>query len=368
MSNFKPARLDFDLYRGDTFDYTLTFNENDSALDLTAINDISVKLYLPSQTIFEHTVSGGDLTISGADDNILSGVAYGDTMDIAIRRHFFEVTFIYSSSPQDETTYAIGNPSVIDVSNQSGAGPFEFIINVDDSAGTATAQMTANYAAAVQAKNDAEAAESGSQTAESNSETWAEGTDSAVGQLGGTHSSKGWSEEANTYSDLAEQWANEDEDVVVANSEFSAKHYSIKASDSASAASTSESNAAASKAESQDNADDAEKQAQNTTSFTDSDGNSFDKGAKGYSEDAAASASTAQTAAEDEVQDKRTEDDAFYFTQLASKHNTGDPLWLPESDPADVTAPPSGYQALFLDSTNSNALTAKDSNGNTTTL
>lgn len=361
---FKPAQLDFTLYKGDTFDYTITINENGSPLDLTTINDIRVTLYNRGNTIFEHTVGDGDVSISGSSNEILSGVAYADTMDIAERSYTFEVTFIYSTSPLDERTYANGTPEVISADDGQGSGPYEWVINVDDDAGTATAQMSANYAGALQAKLDAETAESGAQTAESNAETWAEGTDTEVGLLGGTHSSKGWSEEANTYSDLAEQWANEDEDVVVANSEFSAKHYSIKASDSASAASTSESNAAASEQESQDNADDAEKYAIETTQFTDSDGNTRDKGAKGYANDAETSANNAAT----EVQDKRTEDDAFYYTQLASKHNTGDPLWLPESDPADVVSPPSGYQALFLDSTNSNALSAKDSNGNTTTL
>ena len=44
--------------------------------------------------------------------------------------------------------------------------------------------------------------------------------------------------------DKAEQWAEEDEDVEVEPGEFSAKHYSIKASDSADAALISEQNAA----------------------------------------------------------------------------------------------------------------------------
>jgi hypothetical protein len=44
----------------------------------------------------------------------------------------------------------------------------------------------------------------------------------------------------------AKKWASEAEDVVVADSEYSAKHYSIKSSDSASASATSETNAATS--------------------------------------------------------------------------------------------------------------------------
>jgi len=66
------------------------------------------------------------------------------------------------------------------------------------------------------------------------------------------------------------------------------------ASSSASAAATSEANASGS-------ASDAKSQAQATNSFTDSEGNSFDKGAQGYADDAETSAANAASAAENEV-------------------------------------------------------------------
>lgn len=82
--------------------------------------------------------------------------------------------------------------------------------------------------------------------------------------------------------------------------ESSAQAAESNASSSASAAATSEANAS-------DSASDAQQQAQATSSFTDSTDTSFDQGAKGYADDAAASASTAESAAQNEGDEVRTE-------------------------------------------------------------
>jgi hypothetical protein len=49
-----------------------------------------------------------------------------------------------------------------------------------------------------------------------------------------SQNAQGFADNAANSSDLAEKWASEDEDVVVANGEFSSKHYSLKSAQSAS--------------------------------------------------------------------------------------------------------------------------------------
>jgi len=83
--------------------------------------------------------------------------------------------------------------------------------------------------------------------------------------------------------DLAERWATEGEDVVVKNGKYSALHHRTKAENFKNTAQTEASNAA-------DSATKSKQHAQETSQFTDPDGNTFDKGAKGHAQDAEAAA------------------------------------------------------------------------------
>jgi len=100
--------------------------------------------------------------------------------------------------------------------------------------------------------------------------------------------------------DLAGLWVSEAVGVEVKNGDYSALHHRTKAENAQSAAETAQAGAEVS-------ASDAEKQAQQDSSFTDSEGDSFDQGAKGYAGDAQASAVIAETAAEDEANEVRAE-------------------------------------------------------------
>ena len=99
---------------------------------------------------------------------------------------------------------------------------------------------------------------------------------------------------AEGFKNLAERWANEDEDVVVENDEFSSKHYSIKSSSSADAAALSESNAATSETSASDSADAASLSESNAATSESNASNSADAAALSES-NAATSESNAST-------------------------------------------------------------------------
>lgn len=282
MAEFTPAGKNKEIrsYKGDTYSYLFRFQENGSDFDLTQLDKIESILLNKNNEVFTHVwedSAGDTLTVSGASNHELAGTGDADTMDIAVRSYNHKVIFHFSDGSKQ--TYVDFDFKIINESSNQSETSHEWLIDIDASSDSASSeQLTGLYSATLQAKEDAETAESGAETAETNAETWAEGNDTDVGNLGGTHSSKGWADESQS---------------------------------SANAAATSATNASNSESESQDNADDAEKYAINTTSFTDSDGNTRDKGAKGYANDAETSANNAAT----EVQEKRVEDDAFEFNQ-----------------------------------------------------
>ena len=104
----------------------------------------------------------------------------------------------------------------------------------------------------------------------------------------------GFAADAKDARDLAELWASAGEGVEVQDGKYSALHHRLKAEEAQQAAETAQSSAetAANSAgqsatAASEDASDAQQHAQASSSFTDSDGDTYDKGAKGYAQDAA---------------------------------------------------------------------------------
>lgn len=296
MATYAPFIEDIKIYKGTTFSYQFNFDENGSALDLTTLSDIEVIFSKPGQEIFKHTVSDGDLSISGTDDNELTGEASATTMDIAKRSYDMKIKFIFSDGT--ENIYVDFDASIIEGENQTA---HEWNVDIDTDAETTSGeQLTGLTARAVTAADNAETAETNAVSAKNDAET----------------------AETN--------------------------------------ASTSETNAATSESNAADSASDAEKQAQNTTSFTDSDGNTFNKGAKGFANDAQTSA--------DNAEQETIDASGYYLKELALRQVISEAVAVPEMAASDVTTPPAGIRYEFYDSDDGNTKKYKDSNGNVVAL
>jgi len=76
--------------RGDLFDYSFQFSEDENPLDLSAFDSVTVKLFSDDITVFEH-VSGDTATISGSDNNIIGGLVDSEQMNANEGSYFLDV-------------------------------------------------------------------------------------------------------------------------------------------------------------------------------------------------------------------------------------------------------------------------------------
>jgi|11_taG_2_1085331.scaffolds.fasta_scaffold01196_4 hypothetical protein len=140
MSNYKPFRDDARFWQGDTLAYSFTFTEDDVDLNLTTFDDIVVEFKNRDTTVFEHSVSDGDLTISGGGNNKISGVASATTMDIAVRKYDMVV---YFTSGTVKNTWVSLDVLIINENKSGSSTGSEFTVNIDTTATTVTGQASA---------------------------------------------------------------------------------------------------------------------------------------------------------------------------------------------------------------------------------
>lgn len=152
--SFTPAQLSpIPRHRqGDAFSYSFQFQEDSSPLDLSAFDSITVTIYKGDTTVFEHTTAAG-LTISGADSNIISGVASNSDMDVATQGYYLDVQM---SLDGKRDTY-VSSPFQIEGPGRPGTA-HEWIINITNSTDTVSGERATNILAlAVGVKNDVQA-------------------------------------------------------------------------------------------------------------------------------------------------------------------------------------------------------------------
>lgn len=159
-----PYRDTLIVYKANTFSYSFTFEEDESPLDLTTLTNITVRFLNDNKTVFTHSVSGGELTISGASDNIISGSATDEVMDIGARSYDMEVIFDNSGAI---TTYVALDAQVIDRKNRNSTTTASFEVSITSSTGSIGGQPTVLYAETIEAKNAAEAAQLAAEQASS---------------------------------------------------------------------------------------------------------------------------------------------------------------------------------------------------------
>lgn len=136
MSQTRPFREDVNWIQGDTLQYSFTFNEDDSPLDLTAKDEITVILRNKNSTIFTHTVTGGDLTIS--PNNKISGEASSEVMDIA-NRSYDLIIFFDNDMKQ---TWVMFDVKIFDENSELHSSASDWTIDIDTTAGTVSGQAT----------------------------------------------------------------------------------------------------------------------------------------------------------------------------------------------------------------------------------
>lgn len=175
--SFTPAQLSPTPkhYKGDDFEYSFTFVEDSSALDLSNFDDVVIKLYNDNETIFEHSTADGDATISGASNDTVSGLVAGSVMDIAERRYYIDV---YRTLDGKKRTYVSSNFDIVGSADAGTANEWE--ITITNSTDSASGERATNVLAlAVQYKNDAETAKTGAETAQGLAEDAQEGAETA---------------------------------------------------------------------------------------------------------------------------------------------------------------------------------------------
>lgn len=155
MAQFTPAHEIINIFKGDTFSYTFRFFENGGPLDLSIYTDISVSLFNIRKDVFSHTLSGGDIIVSGADNNIMSGTASAQTMQLPKQEYFLNARFTFADG--STKTYISFWVNVIDVFDGIDSSPNEFDIYIDTSAGVASSeQISGLLAQTIQFAEDAE--------------------------------------------------------------------------------------------------------------------------------------------------------------------------------------------------------------------
>lgn len=176
-----PAEVTLNVYQSSTNAFTFTFVDGDGdAIDLSIYNKIDAVLMLGARQniieTFSTTVSSNQVTKSFTPSDISQYFLGGN--------YRFEIRFYTDASNFDVPL--IVQVNLIDAFRPD-ADLQETTVSISDTEVTATIPDSATYAAlALQAKDDAE--------------TWAEGTDAEVVDLGGEKSSKGWAEVAEGYA------------------------------------------------------------------------------------------------------------------------------------------------------------------------
>lgn len=136
MSQTRPFRETVNWIKGDTLQYSFTFNEDDSPLDLTSKDEITVILRNKNSTIFTHTVTGGELTIS--PNNKISGEASATVMDIANRSYDLIIYF----DNDIKQTWVMFDVKIFDEHSKLHSSASDWTIDIDTTAGTVSGQAT----------------------------------------------------------------------------------------------------------------------------------------------------------------------------------------------------------------------------------
>lgn len=151
MATRAPYRADTRTYKGTTFGFSFTIKEDGSALDLTTLQKVQVKMFNGAGEVFDYDTDG-KLSISGSSNQTVSGTAAPDIMDIAKRLYYLELWLHYSDGTDD--VYAVIDNQIIDASSSQSEGAHDFEIDIDTSNETVSGQPIAVLAEAIQAKTD----------------------------------------------------------------------------------------------------------------------------------------------------------------------------------------------------------------------
>lgn len=226
LKEIQPAQVNFGSYRDSTFNFSFTLFDLTSgtktAMDLSVYQSIEYRLFQ------KKNIDDPDIKlVSGTNLTVNGNELLGEITDEQTKSLFGKVLYhqlLFKLADGSQFYYVAGRFTIANTEGSATQADIE--VTVDSVTNEVTIEGLQSVAKAVQAAIDAETAETNAQTSETNAAT------------------------------------------------------------SATNASTSATNASTSAATASTEADDAEKQAQNTVSFTDSNGVTYDKGAKGWSQDA----------------------------------------------------------------------------------
>lgn len=144
MSQTRPYRKDVNWIQAQDLLWQFTFKQDGSAWDLSDKDEITVLLTrnrdlskVATDNEWKQTLTGGDVTLSGADNNVISGAVSEADMSIGSRSYYFIIYF----NNDVKTTEVIFTVDVIDA--QSGnSSASEWVIDIDTSSDTVSGQAS----------------------------------------------------------------------------------------------------------------------------------------------------------------------------------------------------------------------------------